>query len=212
MFSNFLTLTASDLGGRYEWKGAWSDESPQFKEHEKILATPGGDDGSFWINVEDFISLFQGIYAVIIPTDWSSHTKRTLFLHTKAELRNSFYSTVSTKKPNRSFAKDDTSPIIDTGSDISPLYSELMNSEHSRSIKGPEGLQTASADIVPLTSLKMSSKFLSSRVAGKISQKISTKTPSCKAETVEAIGSDQMDDYGGSGRRLPRRRRSTFIF
>jgi hypothetical protein len=82
-------LRLRNTWGRFEWQGPWSDDSPQFKEHHRLLETPGGDDGSFWISVEDFSALFQGIYAVIIPKEWSNHTDHTFFLHSKAELRNS---------------------------------------------------------------------------------------------------------------------------
>lgn len=76
-------------GGKYQWNGPWSETSKEFKSHQKLLvAESSDDDGSFWIAVEDFVHYFQGLYAIIIPSDWHKHTQETLLLHNEAENRN----------------------------------------------------------------------------------------------------------------------------
>jgi calpain-15 len=50
--------------GTFEWKGAWSDDAPEWKTHPKIqrLIKPSADnDGSFWMNWDDFIAHFNGL-------------------------------------------------------------------------------------------------------------------------------------------------------
>jgi calpain-15 len=50
--------------GSFEWKGAWSDGSREWRENPKIkkLIRPAAeDDGSFWMEWGDFCRHFDGI-------------------------------------------------------------------------------------------------------------------------------------------------------
>ena len=50
--------------GRYEWTGAWSDDSPEWDKNPKVkrIVRPAKlDDGSFWMTWEDFSRIFQSI-------------------------------------------------------------------------------------------------------------------------------------------------------
>lgn len=48
--------------GSWEWKGAWSDRSKEYKDNAGLLS--GGkpkDDGSFWMSFKDFATIFDHI-------------------------------------------------------------------------------------------------------------------------------------------------------
>ena len=50
--------------GSFEWKGAWSDHSPEWAKHAKIkrLCRPKDeDDGTFWMAWHDFIDHFDSL-------------------------------------------------------------------------------------------------------------------------------------------------------
>ena len=50
--------------GSFEWKGAWSDNSKEWKENPMVkmrLRPKAGDDGCFWMPYEDFCRIFQYI-------------------------------------------------------------------------------------------------------------------------------------------------------
>ena len=60
--------------GKGEWQGDWSDNwdgwSEEAKKECKLVA---GDDGTFWMNDTDFVSLFSVIYVCdILPDTWSA--------------------------------------------------------------------------------------------------------------------------------------------
>lgn len=49
--------------GRGEWKGAWSDNAPQWTPRmRKLLNCVSADDGAFWICFEDFVRVFRAVY------------------------------------------------------------------------------------------------------------------------------------------------------
>jgi len=47
--------------GKFEWKGAWGDDSsnwtPELKK--QVGFVDGGDDGLFWMSLDDFRKHFQ---------------------------------------------------------------------------------------------------------------------------------------------------------
>jgi calpain-15 len=50
--------------GKFEWKGRWSDHSNVWTESlKKKLSYKNANDGTFWINIDDFISNFGQICA-----------------------------------------------------------------------------------------------------------------------------------------------------
>jgi hypothetical protein len=75
-------------GGKQEWTGAWSDTSKEYKAHVSYLGTPA-EDGCFWMTCTDFVQFFQGVFALVIPSNWNRHTPHTVKLHRDAEGNNS---------------------------------------------------------------------------------------------------------------------------
>merc|ERR1719440_1596823 len=50
--------------GSFEWQGAWSDGSEEWRANPSIrlqLRPTSGDDGSFWMSWEDFSAIFEMI-------------------------------------------------------------------------------------------------------------------------------------------------------
>lgn len=51
--------------GQHEWNGAWADDSGEWDEHPELkdeLCPQSGADGLFYMDFDDFISIFTGIY------------------------------------------------------------------------------------------------------------------------------------------------------
>jgi len=45
-----------------EWKGRWADGSSEWTaELKKKLEVMENDDGTFWINIEDFRKYYEGV-------------------------------------------------------------------------------------------------------------------------------------------------------
>lgn len=45
-----------------EWKGKWSDNSDEWTaELKRKLNLEAKDDGTFWINIEDFRKYYEGV-------------------------------------------------------------------------------------------------------------------------------------------------------
>ena len=63
--AGFRLLKLRNPWGSFEWKGAWSDKSPQWGQHLDVgrALMPEGpvDDGAFWISWEDFSALYTNI-------------------------------------------------------------------------------------------------------------------------------------------------------
>ncbi|KAG5454187.1 Calpain, variant 2 [Clonorchis sinensis] len=59
----YLVRCRNPWGGRYEWKGAWSDKSPEWggisAEEKQILDLKFRDDGEFWMSYDDFVTCFS---------------------------------------------------------------------------------------------------------------------------------------------------------
>jgi hypothetical protein len=50
--------------GSFEWKGAWSDNAPEWDKHptiKKLCNHVSADDGTFWISLEDFVEQFNNV-------------------------------------------------------------------------------------------------------------------------------------------------------
>jgi len=50
--------------GSFEWKGAWSDNAPEWDKNPKIknlCKHVAADDGTFWISLEDFVQQFNNV-------------------------------------------------------------------------------------------------------------------------------------------------------
>eukprot|EP00727_Mastigamoeba_balamuthi_P006669 m51a1_g2622 putative calpain family cysteine protease (704) ;mRNA; f:540528-543291 len=58
--------------GRVEWRGAWSDDDPRWTpEFRKRLGAPErADDGTFWMNVQDFCKYFNSVTVVPVEDSW----------------------------------------------------------------------------------------------------------------------------------------------
>ncbi|XP_013413799.1 calpain-D-like, partial [Lingula anatina] len=60
--------------GRFSWKGDWSDRSPRWQEIEKTrknqLLVHGGQEGIFWMSLEDFLSYFDSVDICKVKGDW----------------------------------------------------------------------------------------------------------------------------------------------
>jgi len=58
-------IKAKNVWGRFEWNGAWSDNSKEWKENPNLvkeLKMVIADDGVFWINSDDFVKHFWIIW------------------------------------------------------------------------------------------------------------------------------------------------------
>lgn len=58
--------------GTFEWKGDWSDKSPLWKEHPNVkneLGMVDADDGSFWMDFEDFKKIYTRVNVCDRGTD-----------------------------------------------------------------------------------------------------------------------------------------------
>jgi hypothetical protein len=73
------------LGGHVDWTGTWSEHSKEYKEFSKSLGPIA--KGTFWMNVADFLELFEVLNVIIIPKDWKFHTPKTEFMLIKDTLR-----------------------------------------------------------------------------------------------------------------------------
>merc|ERR1712136_82035 len=51
------------MGGKSEWNGAWSRDSPMWRRHPEVAADLQRDfiDGAFWMSFEDFASRFDKV-------------------------------------------------------------------------------------------------------------------------------------------------------
>ena len=61
---DFRMVCLRNPWGMWEWKGAWADESEEWKEHPEVaeaLGISARDDGIFWMQIEDFLMNFTGI-------------------------------------------------------------------------------------------------------------------------------------------------------
>ena len=59
--------------GKFEWNGAFSDNSPLWKESDKHQFIQEADDGLFWMRVEDFVVHYQGVGLLAIKPDYRSN-------------------------------------------------------------------------------------------------------------------------------------------
>ncbi|CAL1529012.1 unnamed protein product [Lymnaea stagnalis] len=63
--SNFNLIRLRNPWGRGEWKGAWSDESKEMNAlpmgDKESLLFQIQDDGEFWMDFDDFITMFDEI-------------------------------------------------------------------------------------------------------------------------------------------------------
>ena len=60
----FKLLQLRNPWGTFEWKGAWSDKSKEWKKHpgiKKKLKFVDADDGCFWMTFEDFVSVYTRV-------------------------------------------------------------------------------------------------------------------------------------------------------
>jgi len=58
-------IKAKNVWGRFEWNGAWSDSSKEWKENPQLVRELNmvvADDGVFWINSDDFVKHFWIIW------------------------------------------------------------------------------------------------------------------------------------------------------
>lgn len=205
------------------------------------METSNCDDGSFWICVDDFSQLFQGIYAIVVPKNWNRHTVRTSFLHAKAELRNSHeFLDLSDDLHVADPCTEIVSP--DQSSRFNPELVRLVKHARERRVTYDVGapvqqkLATTGEVAVQQEASKMNSEKPRSTKGPKVidiprSTKMSTKSvktedtslresvkitnemdeKSSADKVVEEIA-DAFNKYGSVGRRLPRERRNTFIF
>jgi len=63
-FSDKQLVRLRNPWGTFEWKGAWSDNSPEWGANPKIkrlIRPKDEDDGSFWMSWDDFITHFDNI-------------------------------------------------------------------------------------------------------------------------------------------------------
>ena len=63
-FSELSLVQLRNPWGTFEWKGAWSDGSPEWGKNPKIkklIRPKDDDDGSFWMAWEDFSRIFASI-------------------------------------------------------------------------------------------------------------------------------------------------------
>ena len=61
---DFRMVCLRNPWGNWEWKGAWSDESEEWKEHPEVAEAVGisaKDDGIFWMEIEDLLITFSNI-------------------------------------------------------------------------------------------------------------------------------------------------------
>jgi len=56
-------LNVRNPWGSFEWDGDWADNSPLWTNDMKRLINPVLDenDGTFWMNFDDFIKNFSGV-------------------------------------------------------------------------------------------------------------------------------------------------------
>lgn len=58
--------------GHFSWKGAWSDDSPQWTPELKTMLMPrGADEGVFWMCFKDVIKYFDSIDVCKIRSGWN---------------------------------------------------------------------------------------------------------------------------------------------
>jgi calpain-15 len=63
-FDKVSLLKLRNPWGSFEWKGAWSDNAPEWDKNPKIKKLcqhVSADDGTFWISLEDFIVQFNNV-------------------------------------------------------------------------------------------------------------------------------------------------------
>lgn len=61
---SFKLLQLRNPWGTFEWKGAWSDKSSEWKKHpgiKKKLHFVDADDGAFWMTFEDFVNIYTRV-------------------------------------------------------------------------------------------------------------------------------------------------------
>ncbi len=69
---NYKLLRLRNPWGHKEFKGAWSDNWPQWPAHIKAqVSVYNKDDGCFWICFEDVLKYFYDITICKVRTDWS---------------------------------------------------------------------------------------------------------------------------------------------
>merc|ERR1719217_2033679 len=59
---DYMILMRNPWGGKYEWKGDWSDGSEKWEQNPKILEQlhpARKPDGMFWISRKDFLQNFN---------------------------------------------------------------------------------------------------------------------------------------------------------
>jgi len=63
--------------GNFEWDGAWSDKSPLWTDRMKSALKPVLDenDGTFWMNYEDFLKNFQSVTICLVKPFYEARTK-----------------------------------------------------------------------------------------------------------------------------------------
>lgn len=62
--------------GKFEWNGAFSDNSSLWRREDKHEYIIPGDDGVFWMRAEDFVQHYQGVGLLAIKPDYRSNAIR----------------------------------------------------------------------------------------------------------------------------------------
>lgn len=100
-----LIRVRNPWGQDTEWKGAWSDASTEWKNIDKndlkmMGVTQVGDDGEFWIQLDDFIEFFKELYLIhltpessglpqaVARTHWQSRNQAKQMERRKSSLEN----------------------------------------------------------------------------------------------------------------------------
>jgi len=67
--------------GSFEWAGDWSDASALWTEEMLLAVKPclDGEDGSFWMNLQDFLAKFESI-DVCRVSNWDELRLRGRFI------------------------------------------------------------------------------------------------------------------------------------
>ena len=79
----YRLLNVRNPHGTNEWQGAWSDYDHEHWTPERMeaLGHEAGDDGEFWISIEDFVANYHVIYVCkVFPSDeWALTSALSLF-------------------------------------------------------------------------------------------------------------------------------------
>lgn len=91
LFLSHRLLKVRNPWGTFEWKGRWSDTSPEWAanpEVAKALNHKAADDGLFWMGWADFSQYFQSLDICARETGKTSIPSRSMCIEAVVEIFN----------------------------------------------------------------------------------------------------------------------------